>query len=229
MVMTRPDVPLRHIKAVQIFAELPEEQQAALAAACTERFYEKDELIFLKGDQPAGLVAIISGRVKMVCQGTSGDEKVIDVRGAREVLGEESLLLGKPYGYLALALTKTCLLHVDRKVLYELVDSSTQFALAMLAHMSHRIFAGMCDIENFRTRAPLERLAGFLVDHSNAARPLQSRVNLNAPKHVIASRLGMTPESFSRCLRDMAEDRILDVRGAVITILDRERLDALVG
>lgn len=229
MVMTLVDVPLRHVKSIQLFSGLSEAQLAVLASASTERCYEKDEVILLKGDPPAGLFAVISGKIKMVCQGPSGDEKVIDVRGARDVFGEESLFQDQPYAYMASALSKTRALHFDKRVLYGLVDTSSRFAMEMLVHMSRRVFAGVRDIEDFRTRAPLERLAGFLLDQCASARHLRPRINLHAPKHVIASRLGMTPESFSRCLRDMAEDRILDGRGAVITIFDRERLGALVG
>lgn len=221
-------VSLGQVGSIRLFAGLPEESLKVLAAASTERRYEKDEVVFLKGDPSSGLFAVASGRVKMVCQGPSGEEKVIDVRGAREVFGEEGLLHDLPYGYMVSALSNTCLLHLDRQSLQDLFDTSSRFALQMLAHMSHRVFAGMRDIEDFRTRAPLERLAGFLLDQCALVRHLQPKVNLLAPKHVIASRLGMTPESFSRCLRDMAEDRILASRGAVITILDRERLGALV-
>lgn len=229
MVMTIIDVPLGHIASVRLFASLPEGYLATLAAACTERCYENEEVIFLKGDVPAGLFAVVSGKVKLVCQSPAGDEKVIDIRLPGDVFGEECLLLGQPYGYLAVALSKTCLLHLDRQALLALLNGSSDFALTMLAHMSHRIFAGMRDIENFRIRSPLERLAHYIFVQCAADRRPKPKVILHAPKHVIASRLGMTPESLSRCLHDMAEVRILDIRGPVLTILNRERLGGLAG
>lgn len=227
--MTLVDVPLRHIKSIQLFSGLTEVHLATLAAASSERRYEQNEVIFLKGDQSSGLFAVVSGRVKMTCQGPSGDEKVIALRGARDVFGEENLYHDCPYAYMATALSKTSLLHIDTRSLRALVDFSEAFRLDILAHMSQRLFLGLRDIENLRVRSPLERLAGFLHDQMVVQEDPQPKVNLQASKQVIASHLGMTPESFSRCLRDMVESGIVDVRGRAILILDRERLAALLG
>lgn len=229
MVMILVDVQLRHIKSIPLFSRLAEVHLATLALASTERRYEQNEVILLKGDQPSGLFAVVSGRVKMSCQGPSGDEKVIGLRGARDVFGEESLYHDRPYAYMATALSRTSLLHIDTRSLRALVDSSESFRLDILAHMSQRLFLGLRDIENLRIRSPLERLAGFLHDQTEMQGDPQPKVNLQASKQVIASRLGMTPESFSRCLRDMVESGIVDVCGRGILILDRARMAALLG
>jgi CRP-like cAMP-binding protein len=47
---------------------------------------------------------------------------------------------------------------------------------------------------------------------------------LNIPKNLIASRVSVKPETFSRILKELAEKDIVSVKGGEITILDREAL-----
>jgi len=49
-------------------------------------------------------------------------------------------------------------------------------------------------------------------------------VTLHASKAVVASRLNLTPEHFSRILHDLAEHGLIEVQGRGITILDAAKL-----
>ena len=49
-------------------------------------------------------------------------------------------------------------------------------------------------------------------------------VTLHASKAVVASRLNLTPEHFSRILHDLAEHGLIEVHGRGITVRDAARL-----
>jgi CRP-like cAMP-binding protein len=49
-------------------------------------------------------------------------------------------------------------------------------------------------------------------------------VTLPAGKSVIASRLNITPEHFSRILHELTEAQLIAVNGRTVRILDMERL-----
>lgn len=226
------DCPVEHhgtlrgsLRAAYLFAELDEAELAEVAAATHERHCMKDEVVLLKGDCPSGLFVVASGTIKIACQSPGGGEKVIDLPGPGQVFGESSLVLDRPYPYMASALAPTCLLHVDGRLLQGLAERSAGFARRLLAHLSWRVFASVRDIEDYRVRAPLERLIGFLLDHGDPA-PDQDCpvVALGVPKHVVASRLGMTPESLSRCLRELSDSGLIAVGTDSVRMLDRARL-----
>jgi CRP-like cAMP-binding protein len=67
-----------------------------------------------------------------------------------------------------------------------------------------------------------QRVAGFLLSQlpPNGAAVTQATVTLPAQKSIIASRLNLTHEHFSRILRDIQSAGLIEVRGRQITFID---------
>lgn len=218
------DAALPQLQTIPFFDGLPPSQLALLARASCEKSYRKDTFVFLKGDQPTGLFAILSGTIKMACQSPQGGEKVIDLLNPGQIFGEAALLLDCPYPYLTAALTDARLLHVDGAVLRKLVLASPDLSRRMMARISHGIFTVMRDLEDYRTRSPRERVIRFLLDQRGLSEQVRHSIAFPAPKHVFASLLGMTPESLSRSMRDLVEAGLIEVGRRRIKVLDRQRL-----
>jgi CRP-like cAMP-binding protein len=215
---------LRRLRAVPLLQDLPEVRLAGLAATARARRFAKGELVFQKGDCPNSLIVVASGSIKVACQSPEGGEKVLEVLGSGETLGEASLVLGVPYPFFAAALSDAQILFIDGKPLLDLIAGSTPFAKRLLSHLSERLHTIVRDIESFSIHSPTQRVVGFLIEEAGVlARPAHT-VTLPAPKHVFASRLGMTPEAFSRALRDLTDSGLIQVVRNRIVILDRERL-----
>lgn len=212
---------------IALFRGLPEPERAALAAASREKHLERDAIIFLKGDRPTGVFAVLSGTIKIACQSPGGEERVIALPGPGQVFGENPLLLGHAYPYMATALTEARLLHVDGAALRELIATSHDFCRRMLTRVAEGIFATIDDLEDYRVRTPRERVVRFLLEQRKALPQSDSVVAFSAPKGILASRLGMTPESFSRSLRDLAEAGLIRAGRTGVRLLNPKRLAAL--
>jgi CRP-like cAMP-binding protein len=74
----------------------------------------------------------------------------------------------------------------------------------------------------------MQRVIGYLLrDIEQQAEPAAPiRIVLDTSKGVIASRLNLTPEHFSRILGELSHEKLITVKGAEIMILDPERLRA---
>lgn len=68
-----------------------------------------------------------------------------------------------------------------------------------MTNLSERIFHLAQDIVATSCLAPVQRIANYLLSASTST---QAVIELPVYKLVIASRLAMTPEAFSRALRD---------------------------
>lgn len=227
--MNPADFPLQHLASLPLFDGLSDSDLVRVAQGTSERFCEKDEVVFLKGDLPTGLFAVASGMVKTACQSSQGEERVIGLVESGGLFGEAPLFLEHPHQYLAMAMMPARLLHIDRKTLLDVFDRSPEFSMRMLLHVAQCIAAVMRDLEDFRVFSPRERVARYLLDRLGDAKQVVQPITFPTLKHIFASRLGMTPESLSRAMRDLAEAGVIETGKQDIRILDGKRLAMLAG
>jgi CRP-like cAMP-binding protein len=214
------------LKRVSPFAELPALRLAQLAAAAILRSHPGGALIMQKGDRPVGLFIVATGKIKEACQSPEGDERVIEILGPAQTCGESALLLDCPLPFSVVSLTDTQLLLIDKNTILDLVEREPTFARRMLSALSLRIHILMRDVETFALHAPIQRVASFLIEQSDAHEDTAA-IQLPAGKAVVASRLGMTPEALSRAFRDLTEAGMIEVRGHRVAVLDCARLKVL--
>lgn len=224
--MSKPDATLDRLQAIPIFDCLSGTQLHLLARMSLERSYGKGMLVFLKGDQPTGLFVVISGTLKIACQSTRGGEKVIDLPAPGQVFGEAALLLGSPYPYYAAALSPARLLYIDGAALFNLIGTSPTFAQRMMMHIAQGISVVLGDLEDYCMRDSRQRVARYLLDRDDAGDG--APIGFPTLRHVLASRLGMTPESLSRAMRDLEEAGMIKATKRFTRVIDRERLAVLV-
>jgi CRP-like cAMP-binding protein len=137
------------------------------------------------------------------------------------------MFLEKPYIVTAQALADSMLLHVSRQAVFEGLARDPGFARRMLAGLSRKLHGLVRDVEAYTLRSGTERVVGYLladVPDGAGGNGEPVSVNLSAGKSVIASRLNMTPEHFSRILHDLAAAGTIEVEGRTIRIPSIERL-----
>jgi CRP-like cAMP-binding protein len=95
-------------------------------------------------------------------------------------------------------------------------------ARKMLAGLSRRLYSLMGDVEAYTLHTGAQRLIAFLLREWRGEEGQPFRIETS--KAVVASRLNLTPEHFSRILRDLSDRKLLRVRGREFTILSIEGL-----
>lgn len=220
--MTKPP-PTALLGRASLFRNLPDAQLVRLAAAARIRRLTKGELLFQKGDRPAGLFLVLAGQIKEACQSPAGEEKIIEILGPHQTCGEAALFLDCPYPFFVAALTPVQLLQIEGKAILDLFASEPPFVNRMMEQVSARLCTLVRDIEAYTLHSPLRRVAGYLLDNLLAPEGEAITAQLPAPKAVIASRLGITPEAMSRALRDLIDADLIAVSGRRMKILDLPR------
>ena len=97
----------------------------------------------------------------------------------------------------------------------------------MIASLSIRLHHLITDVESYSLHSGRQRIIGYLLrDNCQSGTVV---ITLPTSKGVIASRLNLTQEHFSRILHELSENGLIVVAGRKITIPDVERLrgDAL--
>jgi CRP-like cAMP-binding protein len=220
--------PVERIKPQSFLAQLPlfdamsaaELDRIALGASTIR--VGRGATIFQRGDPCVGFHVVIYGQVKLAFVSAQGAEKVVGLVGPGHSFGEAVMFLGKPYIVSAQAMEDTLLLHVAKASMMDEIARDPALACKMLAGLSERMHALMGDLESYCLLSGTERAIGYLLRDEPARDG--TLVRLPMSKALVASRLNLTPEHFSRILSDLMAQGLIQVQGRNVTILELERL-----
>lgn len=215
-----------YLSNLPMFNELSPTELDRIAAGTTEVRVAKGQIVFQRGDPCLGFHVVVYGQVKLAFVSAQGAEKVIDVLGPGQSFGEALMFTDRPYVVYAQALTDSLLLHIAKATIDAELEADPRFARLMLAGLSRRLIGLIQDVEAYSLRSGIQRVIGYLLRDIDERRELVPplRVVLDTTKGVIASRLNLTPEHFSRILGELSHENLITVHGSEIMILDPERL-----
>lgn len=215
------------LSRLPLFNELSESDLDNIAQGTTEVSVARGDILFHRGELCLGFHTVVYGQVKLMFVSSTGDEKVVKIIGPGQSFGEALMFMEKPYIVSAQALEDSKLLHVAGTTLFAALERDSKLSRKMLAGLSQRLHGLMSDVEAYSLRSGTERVIGYLLK-TNPAEDGQP-FRLQTSKTVIASRLNLTPEHFSRILHDLSVRELIRVQGRDITILDQEKLAAYQG
>ena len=224
--MRHPQIKVQAFLAnLPMFSDMNPQDLDRVAAGTTASYYAKGEPVFHRGDPCSGFHVVVYGQVKLGFTSPQGVEKVIEIIRPGQSFGEALMFLEQPYIVFAQALADTMLLQVAKNVVFEELAREPGFARRMLSGLSRRLHGLVRDVEAYTLRSGQERLIGYLLaDAPEAASNDAFEVELTSGKGVIASRLNMTPEHFSRILHDLAASGLIEVNGRSVRIPSIARL-----
>ncbi len=207
-----------------LFRNLEQAQIEQISLAAEERSYAKGKTIFRAHEWPTGLFAVVSGVVKEECVSSDGKEKVLELLESGKILGDQFLFPEAAYSFDAVALTDARLLHIDKDVILDLANAHPGFVGQLLKQLSAREFGYLRDIEFLTAERYVQRVASYLVSRHSDIGVGRRVFFLPAAKQILASRLGMTPESLSRNLRDLEDAGLIAMMDRRIEVLDLDGL-----
>ena len=208
-----------------IFAGLSREDLARIAASTTHVHAERGRVLFHRGDPCTGFHLVAYGQVKLAVGTAAGAEKVMHLLGPGRTFGEAVMFSGVEYPVTATALVDTLLLHVSKEALFAEIDRDPRLAHRLLAGVSMRLHMLVKDVEAMTLHSATQRVIGYLARlEDDGGEP--GCALLPAQKSLVASRLSLTPEYFSRILHELAAMGLVRVDGRRIEIVDADGLRA---
>lgn len=219
------------LATLPLFKELAPAELDRLAGGTTELHVPRGEILFQKGDPTTGFFLVIYGQVKLSFVTPSGQEKVVEIITPGNSFGEALMFMGRPYIVMAQTLADTMLLHVSKEVVFEGLAREPEFAKKMLAGLSRRLHSLISDVESYSLQSGTQRVIGYLLRQDDAleADTGPARLTLPVTKAVVASRLNLTPEHFSRILHELQSHDLIRVDGRDVHLVDVARLRAYEG
>ena len=203
-----------------LFRGLAREPLARIAEAALVIEAPRGSVLFKAGDSCRGFHIIVYGQVKLAVETAQGGEKVIELLGTGQSFGEAVMFLEAPYRVTAETIADTKLLHIDRDVVFAELDRDPRLARSMIASLSMRLHHLVSDLESQALQSGTQRLVSYLLSLVENHDDASAQVALPARKNIIASRLNITHEHFSRILHSLATAGVIGVQGQKIAIPD---------
>lgn len=208
------------IANMPLFRTVARPQLAELARHARVQHVRRGATICRRGEMLNCFFGVAYGLVKLALRADGGEEKVLRLVGPGETFGEALVFRERPNPLLAMALSDSMLVVFPGPVVIGLIEHDPGFARGLLANLSERMHNLVAEVEASTLLSARQRVAAYL--ESLAAE--NGRARLPATKTVIAARLGVTKETFSRLLREMANQGLIEVEKRDIVLRNRAGL-----
>ncbi|MFV3367261.1 Crp/Fnr family transcriptional regulator [Pseudomonas sp. NY15435] len=209
-----------------LFNVLNEEQLEQLLATSALLNLEKGDKLFLQGEPAHSFYFVISGAVKIYRLTPEGQEKVLEVVGSRQTFAEAMMLMDtSDYVASAQALEPTQVYRFSNRTYMELLHSNPQLPFSLLATLCVRLHRRINEIETLSLKNSTHRVVRYLITQLNRQGGESGRFELPMAKQLVAGHLSIQPETFSRVLRRLIDENIIDLNGRTVQVLDVARLE----
>ena len=208
-----------------LFGGLDDRQLALLLETAQLIHLGDGQLLFHAQQQARQFFMVRSGTIRLYLSAPDGTEKVIHLITAGETFAEAiTFMEGQVYPVNASALDACELLAFSNNTFRAILRDSTDTCFRLMADMSTWLKRQLADIDALTLQNATLRFTNYLLHQVPAGVQQEVTVKLGAPKHVIASRLSIQPESFSRILRNLQREGHIVAEGNLIHIKDIQTL-----
>jgi len=178
--------------------------------------------------QPAREIFLLrSGQVKLALISPEGHEKVIDLISPGVSFAEAVMFSGSHiYPVTATALVRSQVWGIDAATYEGILRQSTDACFVVMAQMSRRLHWQIAELDRLTLHNAAFRVVAYLLEQLPNTQLATAVVRLDIPKHVIASRLTITPETLSRTFATLSREGYLDMADNSVTVHDIEKLRA---
>lgn len=198
---------------------LPEDVWAPFAAGRKPEIYQPGRVIYLQGTVATRFYYILSGKAKAFISSENGDERILNIYRAGDLMGEASFFDRQPRVSSSMALTRCELVPIDEETVRRLFSEHPELAMAMLRYLARtvRLLSGHVDDISFLGAD--RRIARLLLTLNTDDRGL-----IHSTQDELGFASGVSRITVSRVLRDFAQKGWLKTGYRTLKIAD---LDAL--
>lgn len=207
---------------ISLFRGLPPSVVGEVARASQVLSLPKGRIIYAAGDRPRGMFYVMSGHLKTAVSSPEGGEKVIDILTPRKVFGVAELFGDAACVSTVETVTPVVLLAVGRDGVFRAMEQEPDVARRMLSAMAERQSSIERDIAADCFQSGTAKVVDYLarLAAEGGCGTGQIELELEIPKHVLAARLGFTPETLSRIFRELSDAGMIHVHGKQVTLME---------
>ncbi len=208
-----------------LFSSLDTEQFNRVVANSKVIELQEGELLFQQQQAADYFYLLEMGEVKLFRLSPDGAEKVIELIRDGQTFAEAMMFMENGfYPVNAQAVSDSRLIQIEMAMFRDMLKHSPETSLKILGHMSQRLHGLVQEIDQVTLQNAKMRVIQYLLREIPVDSPLPYRLQWDTPKTVLASRLSVRPETFSRILQQLSQEKLIKVDGKYIEVCDLNSL-----
>ena len=196
---------LQALKQLSLFRDLQDDEIREVVGGAMPRQYPRGKVLFQHGDRADAFYVILDGLVKVLRYTPDGSEVILGVFGKGNAIAEASVFLEGRYPATAELAADSRLLRIEIPHFRDVLLRTPRLGLSMLKAAYQRIGYLVSELEHLKSQTGCQRVADFILGLCPRQESGEAHIDLPYEKGLIAARLGMKPESFSRALKRLRQ------------------------
>ncbi len=199
-----------------------------LSADRRTKTYKKKEIIFGEEAIPVYLYFLTKGKVKTYRSHEYGKELITTLYKEGDFFGYHALLENKPYSETAEALEDAEVCLIPKEDFYALLHSNANVMRTFIKMLSGNVAEKEKQLINLAYSSVRKRVAEALLHlQERYSKPAEPQFSMAISREDLANMVGTATESLIRTLSEFKEDKLLEIKGSSITIINAEKLKRL--
>jgi CRP-like cAMP-binding protein len=192
------------------------------------RTYRKKETIYTLGNYPKGIFFVMKGKVKTYKTNEFGKEFITGLFKEGDFIGHLALLEEDKYRDEAMAMEDSELCMIPKDHFYSLVYRNADVSRKFLKILSDNLQEKEEQLIKLAYNSVRKRVAEALLTlHSRYGKPEERSFTMNVSREDLAKLAGTAPETAMRTLSDLKDEKLIDIKGSQISILDIDKLNKI--
>ena len=193
-----------------------------LAEGRSPRKYQAGQLVYLQSTHPDCFFYLMSGSVRSFISSSSGEERVLAVHRAGDLMGEASFFDGCPRVTSAMALEDCLILPVDQGQLDAAFQRHPELALPMLRYLA-RTVRMLSDHVEASSLPAQQRIVRWLLNQ-----PCSENGAIQATHEEIGQTVGLSRVTVSRVLGELSARGLVELGYRCVILSNKDKLDDLI-
>jgi len=189
--------------------------------------YKKGQFIFEEGHTSIGVYCLREGKIKVYKNGQDGREHITRILFPGDLLGLKALLSGNDHSASAAALEDSYLCFINKNDFFQMMIKYPEFTRSLINILSRLLDETETRLISLAYKPVKERLAETLLFLFNSFYPgkkEKSRDYLNLTRMDLANIIGTAQETVIRLLSEFKEEKLIEIKGRKIYLLNPSKL-----
>jgi CRP-like cAMP-binding protein len=216
------------LESGSIFKYLTPDEVEALNFEKDFRQYKRGDILYQEGNRISGFFCINSGIIKVFKTGFDGKEQIIRFAKKGDIIAYRSVLSNELACTSAKVIEDCQVCFIPSEILISFIKTNPAYALELLKLACHELGEAnsfITDIAQKTVREDLQKFFFFLL--MILVLIMSNFLNISLTREELANIVGTATESVIRLLSEFKSDKLVELNGRKIKILNKKGLEKI--